>query len=516
MNDVKFAFRQLLKNPGFTAVAVVTLALGIGVNTTAFSVLNALLLHTAPYPEPDALLRVYRTSPRGESGSHSPANFLDYRVQNTVFTEMAAIRVTDFNLGEPGQPADRIRGMSVTADFFPLLRTAPLLGRTFTPEEDRPGNNALVVISHNTWRQRFGGDPAVVGRTVRIDGETVAIIGVMPASFEDLQLWGDVAAWRPMALADLTVADRENTYLRVVARLKPAIALGQAQAAMSALSGRLALAYPQTNTELGIRLLQGRDFTDDEHAGNPAVVVINETMARTFWPGESPVGKRIGGATPYMSNPREIIGVVSDVRAAATLDDRGGRFQFYRSLAQWSFNSATIALRSRHAPESVAQDLRRALAELDSDQAVYRINTVRQEIDHGLGSIEVAARTLVGFALIGLLLAAVGIYGVIANSVVQRTNEIGIRMALGAQVCDIFALILGSGLRLTLSGTALGLAGTFGLAPILRAISPEFATSNAALTMLVTAFLILVALFACRLTARQAARVDPMEALRYE
>jgi len=114
------------------------------------------------------------------------------------------------------------------------------------------------------------------------------------------------------------------------------------------------------------------------------------------------------------------------------------------------------------------------------------------------------------------LLAAVGIYGVIANSVVQRTNEIGIRMALGAQVCDIFALILGSGLRLTLSGTALGLAGTFGLAPILRAISPEFATSNAALTMLVTAFLILVALFACRLTARQAARVDPMEALRYE
>ncbi len=805
MNDLKFALRQLLKNPGFTAVALVTLALGIGVNTSSFSILNTLLLHRPPYAEPDRLVRVYVSSPRGEGGSHSPANFLDYRARNTVFEHIAAVRFADFNLGEPGRHADRLRGMVVTADFFPLLRTPPLLGRTFTLEEDRPGNNAVVVLSHDTWQQRFAADPNVVGRNVRIDGGPVTVIGVMPAAFDDDHLWGEVQAWRPMALPDMTQADRDNRYLRVVARLKSGVSLEQAQAGMGTLSAQLALAHPETNTELGvrlvslarsaqedtvrsitwlvaglagfvlliacanlpnlqfarnaarsrehairvalgaararlirlvlaesvllsvaggaiglivalwanqfvgrsftwgertgieipldrrvlaftfvasvltgvgfglvpawlasranvsdalkqvgrsassgraqhrvrhalvvaevalalvllagagffvrglqrvvqrepgwradnlitaslslrgpnytntasrgaffqrlhdrltalpgteqvalatsmptsgyetgntfviegqpppapgygpvadvaavtpgyfatlgIRLLQGRDFTGEDHAGNPAVVVISQAMARQFWPGENPVGKRIGGATPHMSNPREIIGVVSDVRSAATLDDRGGRFQFYRSLRQWSFNSATIVLRSRHAPEAAARDLQRALAELDADQAVYAITTVRQEIDRRLGSIDAAAWTLVGFGLLGLLLAAVGIYGVIANSVVQRTSEIGVRMALGAQVRDILALILGGGLRLTLIGAALGLAGTFGLIRILRGISPEFATSNGGLAMLVTVFLILVALFACWLPARRAIKVDPMEALRHE
>jgi ABC-type antimicrobial peptide transport system permease subunit len=147
---------------------------------------------------------------------------------------------------------------------------------------------------------------------------------------------------------------------------------------------------------------------------------------------------------------------------------------------------------------------------------VYRIDTVRHEIETRLSSIDVAARTLVGFALLGLLLAAVGIYGVIANSVVQRTNEIGIRMALGAQVRDILVLILGGGLRLTLFGAAIGLAGTFGIARLLRAISPEFSSTDASLTAGITLLLIAVAMFACWLPARRAAKVDPMIALRAE
>jgi putative ABC transport system permease protein len=798
-------FRRLLASPGFTITALVTLALGIGVNTTAFSLLNTLLLHTPPYPQPDALVRVVRTTPQGQSGVHSAANFLDYRAQNTVFEHMAAIRSTDFNVGAPGQPAERLRGLFVTADYFPLLRTAPLLGRTFTPEEDRVGNNNVAIISHATWTQRFGGDPAVVGRTLRIDGTPVTIIGVMPATFADPQLWGEVAAWRPLALPDVGSADRENSSLTVAARLKPGLTLDQAQTAMSALSAQLALAYPATNlnrglrlvplgrstqdntgrgitwlvaglagfvlliacanlanlqfarnaargrehairialgasraqlirlvltecvllsliggalglvlalwsnelvsrsftfgesaglvipldrrvlaftfvvsvltgvgfglfpawlasranvgdalkqgsrgstagraphrvrhalivgeialalvllagagfflhglqrftqrdpgwrTEglltaevslrgqhydtsaardafyrrlherlaaipgveraaigtslptsgynlgnsfvvegqpppapgrnltasvsavspgyfdtLGIRLLQGRDFTAADANGKPYVVVINESMARQLWPGQNPIGKRIGGATPFMENPREIIGVVSDVRSVASLNNVEGGFQFYRALAQWNQSFATIALRSRTAPETLAPALRRAVAEIDPDQAVFRVNTVQHEIDRGLGPVDAAGYTLAGFAALGVLLAAVGIYGVIANSVVQRTNEIGIRMALGAQVRDIFALILGGGLRLTLMGILLGLAGAFGVARLLPVINPELSAANAGVTTGVTVFLILIAALACWLPARRATRVDPMTALRAE
>jgi predicted lysophospholipase L1 biosynthesis ABC-type transport system permease subunit len=238
-----------------------------------------------------------------------------------------------------------------------------------------------------------------------------------------------------------------------------------------------------------------------------------------------------------MSNPREVIGVVSDVRSVANLNNVEGSFQFYRALAQWNQNFATIALRpaapaslaeasreggkpgergSRRAPAALAQELRRVIAEIDPDQAVYRITTVRHEIERGLGSFDAAAYALVGFAILGVLLAAVGIYGVIANSVVQRTNEIGIRMALGAQVRDILSLVLGGGLRLTLIGTALGLAGAWLVARLLRLISVEFATTDPALTVSITAFLILVAMVACYLPARRAAQVDPISALRAE
>src|SRR5262245_45834503 len=149
---MRHALRSLARSPGFTIVALVTLALGIGANTTSFSVLNTLLMHTPPYPQPDALIRVFSTTPRGQRGSHSPANFLDYQAQNAVFEHIAAVMGTSLNLGEPGQPADRLRGMLVTGDFFALLGKAPQLGRTFTAEEDRVGHNAVVVISHDIWR----------------------------------------------------------------------------------------------------------------------------------------------------------------------------------------------------------------------------------------------------------------------------------------------------------------------------------------------------------------------------
>src|SRR5216117_4144590 len=144
MNDLKFVFRQLLKNPGFTAVAVLTLTLGIGANTAMFSVLNALLLRALPYQNSERLVRVFRTSPQSQTWPHSVANFLDHREQNSVFERMAAFSLWSFNLAEPGQPAERLRGIIVTADFFPTLGVPAAPGRTFATKEDQPGENQVV------------------------------------------------------------------------------------------------------------------------------------------------------------------------------------------------------------------------------------------------------------------------------------------------------------------------------------------------------------------------------------
>src|SRR5438874_7891971 len=175
MNDLRFAFRQLLKNRGFTIVAVLTLALGIGANTAMFSVLNVLLLRALPYPNSERLVRVFRTSPQSQTWPHSVANFFDHREQNSVFERMAAFSWWSFNLAEPGAPAERLRGIIATADFFPTLGVAAALGRTFAAEEDQPGRNNVIVLSHSFWMRRFAGDTNIIGRTLRLDGESVTV-----------------------------------------------------------------------------------------------------------------------------------------------------------------------------------------------------------------------------------------------------------------------------------------------------------------------------------------------------
>src|SRR5688572_22751659 len=156
MNDLKFAFRQLLKNPGFTFVAVLTLALGIGANTAIFSVLNTIMFRPLPYPEPERLVRVFRTSAQSQSWPHSPANFLDHRDQNTVFEHLVAFTRSQSSLVQSGEPAESLRGITATSDLFPTLGLRPALGRVFTTEEDQPGRSPVVVLSHSFWTRRFG------------------------------------------------------------------------------------------------------------------------------------------------------------------------------------------------------------------------------------------------------------------------------------------------------------------------------------------------------------------------
>ncbi len=794
MNDLRFAVRQLLKNPGFTAVAVLTLALGIGVNTSMFSGLQSLLMPKQPYPEPDRLVRVFRTSPHSQRWPHSPAGFLDQRTLNSVFTHMVATTSRRANLAEVGQPAERLRVVLATADLLPMLGIPPKLGRGFLPEEDEAGANSVVLLNHRLWVRRFNADPAIVGRTLRLDGESVTVIGVMPAEFGDRETWGSADLIRPMGFSDAESAMRGNHYLDVFARLKPGVTLAQANAGLTVLATRLRETHPESNTDIGframemararmdprgqimlwmimglagfvlliacanlanlqfartalrsrelairgalgaprsrllrqlltenlllaalggmlglllaqwtnqwlihnltedgrplirpelnfavlgyallastvsglafglapawlasrtdvnaalkqgmrdgggtsrnrirhgliiaqvalalmllvgaglvvdglsrfgaaspgwridglhagylnlpdttypdddarrrfmdrlqerlsglpgveraslasslpvagfrshigleiessdtavtdslsslasvspgyfgtldVRLVEGREFTPADSAGRPAVTIINEAFARACWPNASAVGKRIGQPGSW----QEIVGVVSDVRSATDPGEPTTRFQCYRPLAQDSSAGIAVAVRGHVTGET----LRRAVAELDPDLALSEAGAVRAAVDRAHGQTAIAGWLLGAFASLGLLLAALGTYGVVAGFVGQRTQEIGVRMALGAKIRDVLWLVLGRGLRLTAIGLVVGLLGAVAMARVLASVTPGLKANAPGVVVLAGLVLFAVALLACWIPARRASRVNPMVALRGE
>jgi putative ABC transport system permease protein len=266
---------------------------------------------------------------------------------------------------------------------------------------------------------------------------------------------------------------------------------------------------------LGVKLVAGRNFSDQDHATAPPVVIIDESLARALFPGESAIGKRIGGTDPANRGWAEIVGVVPDLRFAVSIAAPATRFQVFRPLAQETWNYVTVVVRAS-APETLVEPMRRIVAEMDPDLPVQNLRTTDNLIEQGNGGMKMINIILVAFALLGLFLAALGLYGVIARLVVQRTPEIGVRMALGAQSRDVAWLILGSGLRLIVIGTAIGLLGAFGIARLLATILPEMPAQGPWAVIMVTLLLVAVALLACWLPARRAAKVDPLVALRGE
>jgi len=267
---------------------------------------------------------------------------------------------------------------------------------------------------------------------------------------------------------------------------------------------------------LGIRLISGRTFTSADTADRPAVVIINETTARRFWPNESPIGKRIGSPNPNNRNWQEVVGVVNDVAFPASLGEPYTRLQSFRPLAQSPTDSVNVALRTSAPPESIANALRGAVAELDPALPANQIRTARSLVERSLGSVSLLGSLLGAFAALGLALAALGIYGVISYSVVQRRGEIGIRMALGARTLDVLRLVLGKGARLILLGALLGFGGAYAVSRFLASAIPTLPTRDPAAMGAIALALIAVALAACYLPARRATKVDPMDALRHE
>ena len=800
--DLRYSLRMLLKHKGFTVVAALTLALGIGVNTAMFSVLNTFLFGSLPYPQSERLIRVWRTSPHSENWPHSIANFFDQHDQNTVFEKMAAYNFVGRNLTENGQTAERLLSLAATADFFPMLGVAPAHGRVFKPEEFEPGADNVVVLTDRFWASRFGSDPNIIGRTIQLDGKTVQIVGVMPPGFEHPILWGSVDIWQPLAFTPERKANRNNNFLSSFGRLKPGVTIEQANQSMVALAANLGkqnksndgesvrleplqrsmsdsigrtvmwftfglsgfvlliacvnlanlqlvrttsrsrelavraalgasrlrllrsslteslvvaliggtvslviaiwavrfisnrmftdlpgarvqldykvfgfallcslvtgvlfgtvpawlasradvnhalrdnargstagrsqhrlrhaliiievafamvlLAaaglflrglqrfinsdpgwrvdglvtaqmtlrgdkykddeqrvvflnelenrlrslpgvehvamgssqpvfgfnsssaflvegrpepppdkYPEMFFEpvngdyfeaLGARLQQGRTFNASDTMDNTVVVIINETTARTFWPNESPIGKRI-------TNPGkertlfEIVGVVNDLTFPGSLGEPYTRFEAFVPMTQASPNFLTLMLRTSASAESFGNTLRGAIATFDPNLPVYRIRTARAAVDSGLGSISLLGSLLGAFAAVGLILAAIGIYGIISYTVAQRTSELGIRVALGAQSRDVLWLVLGKGAVLIVSGAVLGIVGAYGVSRLLISVIPSLPTRDPVILLVTTVVLVAVALLACYIPARRATRVDPLIALKSE
>jgi len=801
--DLRFAFRQLAKSPGFTAIALITLALGIGLNTSMFSLMNLLILKPLPYPESGQLVRIYRTTPQSNVANHAAPDYADLTRETKGVADLATYRQWGYTLTPEGRPSANLNSLRVSASFLPALGLKPEAGRWFTAEEDDPGNH-VIILSYETWQAHFGGDPAIVGRNVQVDGESTTVVGVMPASFSSVFLWGPADALRPLGLTptekakndemeytliarrsgDATIAqfnarlatiarhlaetrakDRSQDGLRAVtlvattrnpgtitlslmmvglagfvlliacanlANLQLARAVARAheyaiRAALGASRSRLLrpllaesmllsivggllgvlvalwsndwvssrlsssgifkltleldwrvlsfalgasvatgllcglvpawlltrvrvndslksgtrgntgdrvqhrlqhgliitqfanavilltsatgfirgaerlvvvnpgwdhqqvvqavlnlpparyaapeqtygfykrleerlaalpgaegatigwtlpifqflttrslvvegkapppaghepVAYlngimPSYLPTLGIKVQSGRNFTEADGLTSVPVVIINASMARALFPGEDPIGHRLGSPDPKNPGWAEIVGVVPDIGFATGAIPPTTPFQVMRPLAQETWNYVTVAVRTR-SPEALTEPLRQAIAALDPNLVPQQFGPIKQVTRLVTGSADMMSTILICFALLGLFLAALGLYGVIARLVLQRTPEIGVRVALGAQSNDVVWLVLRSGLRMTLLGTGIGLLGSIALGWGLSLVVPSMAASEPLLFAAVSMILIPVGLLACWLPARRAAKVDPMVALRAE
>ena len=252
IQDLRYGLRTLARNPGFTAVAVIALALGIGANTAIFSVVNGVLLQPLPYRDPDHLMRLSETSPDFGTMSVACPNFVDWKDQSRSFTGLASFRWEDYDV-TGGERPEHLSGKMVSADFFRVLGIHPVLGRDFDPRADRLGASPVVLIGGGLWNRRFGSNPAVLGSQLILNGRSYTVAGVVPTGF---QLEGTADLYTLMEQwDDLLARSREmHPGMYVVGRLKPGVTQAQAQSEMTAIAARLAEAYPKSNTKHGVHL----------------------------------------------------------------------------------------------------------------------------------------------------------------------------------------------------------------------------------------------------------------------
>jgi putative ABC transport system permease protein len=260
IQDLKFALRLIVKNPFFAAAAIIVLALGIGANTALFSVVNAVLLRPLPYEDANRLVQLWHTPPpKAFPGltrfSLSAANALDWKAQSHSFENMAVYTFSGYNLSGRDVP-ESVRAAKVGADFFAVLRAQPAMGRVFTAEEDHPGHDHEVILTYGLWKSRFAADPTIVNQTVKLEGETYTVVGVMGPQF---QMPSDIQLWTPLALTDQEKGVRGEHHYLAIARLKPTVDVKQAQAELATIAKRLEQQYPEDDKDWGARVVPLRE-----------------------------------------------------------------------------------------------------------------------------------------------------------------------------------------------------------------------------------------------------------------
>jgi putative ABC transport system permease protein len=800
LKDVRYSLRVLIKSPAFTSIVVLTLALGIGANTAIFSFANGILLRPLPYPESDRLAVIHETAlKRGiASMSVSFPNFLDWREQNTVFEGIATYYGSNrFTLSGFGEPVE-VRGTRISQGLFETLRVSPQLGRTFTASEDRPEEDAVIILGHDLWQRSFGGDPKVIGQKIMISNRPRTVVGVMPPGFKFPEV---SELWVPLALTT-KLFTRTDHGLSAIARLRDGVSLTQAQAEMNNIAANVEAQNPITNEGLGIiitsmhknlsgdyregllillsvvgcvllvacvnvanlmlarasarhkewalraalgasrwrimrqllveslllaavggalglafsvwalnlllkaipiklpfwmnfgldlrvlgftaavtlltglvfgaapalqtsrvdlnetlkeggrgtltsargysrsllvvteialslvllvgaglmvqsflrlrgvnvgvdpkglltvgvnlprakyvepeqnvaffkqlvervgalpgveaasattclplsgdnwgrsvtveghpilpvgqapmiqhtvvtpgyfrtmriTILAGRDFTDADASGAPKVTIIDEGLAREYWPNESAIGKRVRFGPPEDNEPwHEVIGVVNAVRHERMQEDT--RKSVYLPHRQIPVNALSLVARTSSDPRNWVAAVRREVAQLDRDLPFRDVATMEDVMAESIWQPRLYAMLFAVFAGGALVLAVIGIYGVMAYLVITRTHEIGVRMALGATARDVFKLIVGRGMKLTAIGVLLGVGAAFALTRLLRGLLFNISATDPVTFILIPLLLAVAAFLACYIPARRATKVDPLVALRYE
>jgi len=282
LNDVKYGSRVLLKSPGFTTIAVLVLALGIGANTAIFSVVNAVLLRPLAFDQPGRLVSLYHIPPTASFPgitlfSVSPANFLDWRAQAHSFEGMSAYGFGQYTLTGKGRP-EVIRMVAVTDGFFSVLHAQPMLGRAFVEGEDQAGRDREVILSYDTWRNGFSANPAIVGTNIQLNDQAFTVVGVMARGFEYPISPGDPPQmWKPQNWTAAERAVRDNHNYGVIARLKPGVTVEQAKGELASISDRLAQQYPGDNKGWGATAVPLRD--DLVGDVRPALLVLLGAVA---------------------------------------------------------------------------------------------------------------------------------------------------------------------------------------------------------------------------------------------